>query len=324
MTDDFSHGTVNANGIRLHYVEAGTGPLVLFCHGWPESWYSWRHQIAAVAAAGYRAVAPDMRGYGRSSRPAQVADYSLTHLVGDMVGLTTALGETSAVIVGHDWGGPVAWYSALMRPDLFRAVAGLSVPFRPPVALPPGLTMSDLMRQMAGEQDYYRLYFGPVGQAEAEFERDIRRILLGVLYSISGDIGAGKQFDGLMPRGSTINDNITVPDKLPDWLSEADLDFYVGEFERTGFYGAFNYYRCIDALPGCLAPFIGRTIEQPSFYIAGEYDLIAGNTPEAHQAMQAVLPDLRGLHILDDAGHWLQQERAEAVNALLLEFLAGL
>jgi len=321
---DYEHHTINANGIRIHYVAKGDGPLVVLCHGWPESWYSWRHQIDALADAGYRAVAPDMRGYGRTSRPEAVSAYDLTHLIGDIVGLVNAIGADKAVVVGHDWGAPVAWSSALARPDLFRAVAGLSVPFRPPMALPPGISMSDLMRAQASDGDHYRLFFADGRRAEADFEKDVRRYITGVLYSISGDIGPGKQFDGILKRGQNLTDALTVPDQLPDWVSPADIEFYVAEFERTGLTGGFNYYRNIDALPACLAPFLGQTIEQPSFYIGGEFDLIAGNTPDAHQTMRASLPDLRGLHILEGAGHWIQRERAATVSALLTGFLDGL
>jgi pimeloyl-ACP methyl ester carboxylesterase len=318
------HGTVIANGIRIHYAEAGDGPLVVMCHGWPESWYSWRHQIPALAKAGFRVVAPDMRGYGRSSKPDDVEAYTITHLIGDMVGLVGALREPTAVIVGHDWGAPVAWYGGLLRPDLFRAVAGLSVPFRAPFALPPGVKISDMVRAQAGERDYYRLFIASGFRAEADFEKDIRSYILGVLYSASGDIGPGQQWDGFMKQGQSIRDVLTVPKQLPPWLTEADLEFYVSEFERTGLAGGFNYYRNIDALPRQLAPFVGRTLEQPTLYLCGEHDVIAGNNPEAHTAMRAALPNLRGFHALAGAGHWLQQERATEVNEHLIGFLKGL
>ncbi|MBT3332535.1 MAG: alpha/beta hydrolase [Rhodospirillaceae bacterium] len=324
MIDEFAHNAVIANGIRIHYVEAGEGPLVVMCHGWPESWYSWRHQIPALAAAGFRVVVPDMRGYGRSSRPDDVGAYTINHLVGDMVGLVGALKAESAVIVGHDWGAPVAWYSALLRPDLFRAVAGLSVPFRPPVSLPPGMKISDLVREQAGNRDYYRLFIASGAKAEVDFEKDIRSYILGILYSVSGDIGAGQQWDGFMEHGEGISDALTFPEILPPWLTEADLRFYVSEFERTGLTGGVNYYRNIDAMAAQLAPFIGCTIEQPTLYLCGEHDVIAGNNPEAHAIMQAALPDLHGFHALAGAGHWLQQERPEEVNEYLVQFLNGL
>ena len=196
MTEQ-QHGTIAANGIQLHYVEQGEGPLVVFCHGFPESWYSWRHQLPAVAAAGFRAVALDMRGYGQTTAPDAIEDYSLSHLVGDVVGAVNGLGYDEAVVIGHDWGGPVAWYSALMRPDLFRAVGVLSVPFSPPMTLPAGMTVSDVMRANAAGRNYYRLYFQEPGVAEAELEADLARNMLGFMYGVSGDIVR----DGLHPQG---------------------------------------------------------------------------------------------------------------------------
>ncbi len=166
---DIKHATVETNGIRMHVAEQGEGPLVILCHGFPESWYSWRHQLSALTQAGYRAVAPDMRGYGKTDRPEAIDKYTLLHLVGDMVGLVDALGERQAVIVGHDWGAPVAWHAALMRPDRFRGVAGLSVPFRPRSAVRPTTVMAQTDEEM-----FYQLYFQEPGVAEAEFERDVR------------------------------------------------------------------------------------------------------------------------------------------------------
>jgi pimeloyl-ACP methyl ester carboxylesterase len=325
-----THRTVDANGISVHLVEQGEGPLVLFCHGFPESWYSWRHQLPAVAAAGYRAVAMDMRGYGGTSKPAEVGAYSLNHLVGDVVGVVHALGETEAVVVGHDWGAPVAWFSALLRPDVFRAVCGMSVPFGGPIpALPEGVTVNDLMRMNAGpERDYYRLFFQTPGVAEADLEADVRRSVLGFLYLISGDIVADGVVpactDGHFPAGQTLSQQFVLPERLPSWLTEADVDFYTAELTASGFRGGLNWYRNINALPGILAPFQGRTITQPSCYVGGTLDLIAGNTPDAIEAMRAALPDLRGCTLLEGAGHWIQQERADEVTALLLGFLASL
>src|SRR5690242_15952023 len=184
---EFEHGQLEANGISIHYAAAGEGPLVLFCHGFPESWYSWRHQLPALANAGWRAVALDMRGYGRTSKPAAIDAYAMNYLVGDVVGAVQALGAPSAVIVGHDWGAPVAWFAALMRPDVFPAVAALSVPLIAPMAsLPEGVDLNDVMRATAGpDRDYYRLYFQGPGVAEAEVERDVDRVVRGFLYTIS-------------------------------------------------------------------------------------------------------------------------------------------
>lgn len=326
--DDFKHGVINANGIDIHYVEHGQGPLVIFCHGWPESWYSWRHQMRAIGDQGFRAVALQMRGYGKTSKPADVNAYGITNLVGDVVGSVSALGESSAVVVGHDWGAPVAWYSALMRPDLFRGVAALSVPFMPPFALPDGVTLDDAMRMNANGRQYYRLFFQEPGVAEADFEKDVRRSMLGVLYSISGDVindGHHQEgWDGHFPMGEAMTEQFVIPDALPSWLTEADLDFYVQEHSAAGFTGGFNWYRNIKRIPGLVAPFIGKTIDQPSLYLYGEYDKIAGNTSEAIEGMQPFLTDLRGCIKFDGAGHWLQQERVDGVNDALLSFLNSL
>ncbi|MCP3853905.1 MAG: alpha/beta hydrolase [Actinomycetia bacterium] len=327
---EVEHNTIHGNGINIHYVSKGEGPLVVFCHGWPESWYSWRHQIPAVADAGFRAIAMSMRGYGGTDAPQDVGAYTINHLVGDVVAVVNALGEEDAVVVGHDWGAPVAWYSALMRPDMFRAVAALSVPFIPPIGgLPEGVTMNDMMAQTAGpDRDYYRLFFQEPGRAEADLEADIERTMRGVLYSISGDAIANgdldEGWDGFFPAGQTMSEQLIIPEELPAWLHEDDLAFYVEEITRTGFRGGFNWYRNINTLPACLAPWVGTTIEQPAFYMGGSTDMIAGNTPEAIEGTRAALPGLRHLEILEGAGHWLQQERPDEVNAALLEFLAGL
>lgn len=324
-----THRNVDANGLSIHLAEIGEGPLVIFCHGFPESWYSWRHQLPAVAAAGYHAVAMDMRGYGGTSKPAAISAYSLSELIGDVVGVVAALGEQQAVVVGHDWGAPVAWYSALMRPDVFRAVAAMSVPYTPPFgALPEGMTLSDVSRMVAGDRNYYRLYFQEPGLAEAELESDMRRSVLGFLYSISGDIVRdGLQpigFDGHFPAGETWLEQLVIPERLPSWLTEADVDFYIGELTRSGFRGGLNWYRNIDLLPSILAPFFGAVLRQPVCYLAGELDLIAGNTPAALEAMRQALPDLREYEIYAGAGHWIQQERAAQVSDALVRFLRSL
>ncbi len=327
---ELEHHTIQGNGIDIHYVSQGEGPLVVFCHGWPESWYSWRHQLPAVAEAGYRAVAMSMRGYGGTSAPQDIGAYTISHLVGDVVAVVNSTGEDTAVVVGHDWGAPVAWYSALVRPDMFRGVAALSVPWIPPIgALPEGITMNGLMAQAAGDdRDYYRLYFQEPGKAEADLEADVERTIRGVLYTISGDAisdGALEQgWDGFFPAGESVTDQLVVPATLPGWLTEEDVAFYVSEISRTGFRGGLNWYRNINALPACLAPWVGSTIRQPSFYMGGSTDLIAGNTPAAIELTRSSLADLRHLEILEGAGHWLQQERPDEVNSALVAFLRNI
>jgi pimeloyl-ACP methyl ester carboxylesterase len=328
-TESFEYADIEANGIVLHTVSMGKGPLVVFCHGFPESWYSWRHQLPVVAEAGFRAVALDMRGYGGTTAPVAVEAYSISHIVADVVGVVAAAGARQAVVVGHDWGALAAWYSALMRPDVFRAVAALSVPFLAPIpALPDGVTMNDVMRQSAGSREYYRLFFQEPEAAEDELEADVEHFMRAFLYTISGDIVADgvhtDGWDGYFPKGGGLIEHLVRPEVLPPWLSEQDLAFYVSEFSRTGFRGGLNWYRNIGALPTILGPFAGAEIHQPALYLAGECDVIAGNTPEALAALPDQVPGLRTIKVFPGAGHWLQQERAAEVNHELVTFLTSL
>ncbi len=322
------HKDIQANGINIHCVAAGDGPLVLLCHGFPESWYSWRHQLPTLADAGYRAVALDMRGYGGTSQPEMISSYSLSKIIGDVVSVVNVLNEKQAVVVGHDWGGPVAWYSALMRPDIFRAVAVLSVPYNAPTQVPDDLVLTKMMAENAGELEYYRSYFQEPGIAELDLESDIKHSMLGFFYSVSGDIvkDGVRSFgwDGHFPKGESMSSLMPIPKELPHWLTKEDLDHYVNTFKASGFRGGLNWYRNIDSLPGTLAPFIGATIKQPALYMFGEHDLIAGNEESLVESMRTTLPNLTEIIKMEGAGHWLQQERPDEVNAHLLKFLAGL
>ncbi len=306
--------------IRMRVASQGQGPVVLFCHGWPESWYSWRHQMAAVAAAGYRAVAPDMRGYGGTDAPADPAKYTLLHLVGDMVGLLKALGVQQAVLVGHDWGAPVAWHAALLRPDLFPAVVGMSVPYAPP-------WRTDILGALEkqGIENFYMQYFQAPGVAEAEFERDVDASVRRIHFSGSGD-APGEAGFGMLAPGAGFLDNTVDPQTLPDWMSDVDLAYYTGEFKRTGFRGGLNWYRCLRLNSELLAPWRGAAIQQPSMFIAGARDSVLRFPATQAQIARydTSLPALRGCHILDGAGHWIQRERSAEVSALLLAFLRGL
>ena len=325
---ELTHKDIQANGINIHLVAAGDGPLVLLCHGFPESWYSWRHQLPILADAGYRAVALDMRGYGGTSQPEMISSYSLSKIIGDVVSVVNALNEKQAVVVGHDWGGHVAWYSALMRPDIFRAVAVLSVPYNPPMQVPDDLVLTRMMAENAGEREYYRSYFQEPGIAELDLESDIRHSMLGFFYSVSGDIVKNgiRSFgwDGHFPKGESMSSLMPIPKELPHWLTQEDLDYYVKAFQSGGFRGGLNWYRNIDSLPEILAPFIGTTIKQPALYMYGEHDLIAGNDEISVGNMRTTLPDLTEIIKMEGAGHWLQQERPDEVNEQLLKFLASL
>jgi len=325
MTTEVTHRTIETNGIHTHLAEAGEGPLVVLCHGFPESWYSWRHQLPALAEAGFHAVAPDMRGYGRTDRPEEIDQYTLLHLVGDMVGLLDALGAEQAVIAGHDWGAPVAWHAALMRPDRFRGVIGLSVPYRPRGPVRPTTVMPQ-----TDDAVFYQLYFQTPGVAEAEFEHDIRRFIRATLYSISGEMPQRGPAGMMVPRqGGLLSrwaSEFVNPPTLPSWLTEADIDFYTGEFTRTGFRGGLNWYRNIDRNWELLAPFAGVPVTVPALYIAGDRDPVV-KFPGMDQLLPNLtkfVPQLRQTIMLTGCGHWTQQERPGEVNTAMIDFLKGL
>lgn len=308
---------VTANGIRIHYLEAGEGPLVVMLHGFPESWHSWRHQLTALADAGYRAVAPDLRGYGQTERPEALEAFDIFQLTGDVVGLVNALGEQSAVIVGHDWGALITAYAALFRPDLFRAVILLSVPYAP----------RGRMNQTQWEQKKYpgKVFYQAMLRAPGADEflmADVRTSLLKGLYSLSGEAEGNDRWnpvrDPAEPRGTS------APPKMPSWLSEADLDTLVAEYERASFTGGLNYYRNMDR-NWTLTPFLdGAKILQPTLFIAGDRDPVIDFAREAYERMGTNIPHLKKNVLLPGAGHWTQQERPEEVNRLMIEFLKSL
>ena len=319
---DITHRFIETNGIRMHVAEAGQGPLVLLLHGFPESWYSWRYQLAALAQADYHAIAPDQRGYGQTDRPAAIEKYTQLYLVGDIIGLLDALQEEQAVVVGHDWGGPVAWNAALMRPDRIRGVVGLSVPYRPrgPVS------MLTAVRSLLCE-GFYMAYFQQPGVAEAELERDVRTTMRMLLYSLSGDARAGRaEAQPVVPQGGGFLDIMLAPETLPAWLTEQDIDYYTSEFERTGFSGGLNWYRTIDRSWELMAAWTGALVRPPALYIAGEHDLVVNFPGMGNQIahLSTFVPNLRGTLLLPGCGHWTQQERPAEVNAALLEFLKDL
>jgi pimeloyl-ACP methyl ester carboxylesterase len=312
-----THRFVEANGIRMHIAEQGEGPLVLLCHGFPESWYSWRHQLAALAAAGFHAVAPDMRGYGQTDRPAGIEKYTLLHLVGDMVGLLDALEAPTAVIAGHDWGAPVAWHAALLRPDRFRAVMALSVPFRPRGSRRPTSVMPQ-----TDDAIFYQLYFQAPGVAEAELGRDVRRTLRMLLRTPTKEVNP---LATMVPRDGGWLSRVPEPASLPEWLTEVDLDFYAKEFERAGFSGGLNWYRNIDRNWELFAPWARAQVQVPALYVAGERDLVLAfpGAKEMVENLKTFVPQLRRTIILPGCGHWTQQERPREVNTAMIEFLKG-
>ncbi|MFD5593765.1 alpha/beta fold hydrolase [Streptomyces griseorubiginosus] len=311
------HRTVEAPAGRLHLAEQGTGPLILLVHGFPESWYSWRRQLPALAAAGYRAAAIDVRGYGRSSKPAATDAYRMLDLVEDNVAVVRALGEESAVIVGHDWGSSIAAVSALLHPGVFRAVGLLSVPYAPPGGPRP----TDVLGQVGGpDQEFYVSYFQEPGRAEAEIEPDVRGWLAGFYAALSGDTmpAEGEPDPHFVARGGRLRDRFPTG-SLPAWLTEEDLDVYAGEFERTGLTGALNRYRSMDRDWEDLAPHRGAPIQQAALFVGGALDASTTWMADAIDAYPTTLP---ASHVLDGCGHWIQQERPDEVNSLLIDWLA--
>lgn len=312
---------IESNGIKLRIAEAGSGPLVIFVHGWPESWYSWRHQLPAVAAAGFHAVAPDMRGYGKSDKPEAVEDYDIQHLTADLVGIVDALGEKQAILVGHDWGAIVAWHAMLLHPDRFSALVAMSVPYngRPPQSLVQSL------KAAFGDNFFYILYFQEPGVAEKEFDADPRGILSRLYLSPDSPREKPEVTDPKRAAGGWIP-RLGAPKGLPDWLTQEDLDYVVNEFKEAGFRGGINYYRNFHRNWETTPQLAGAKISAPVLFIAGDKDVvIRGATAEGLSAgMKKAVPGLQGVKLIPNTGHWVQQERPAEVNALLVEFLKGL
>jgi pimeloyl-ACP methyl ester carboxylesterase len=318
---EVTHRMIETNGIRLHVAEQGEGPLIILCHGFPECWYSWRHQLPALAKAGFRAVAPDLRGYGRSDRPEEVEKYTILHDIGDIVGLVDALGAKQAVIAGHDIGATIAWQAALLRPDRFRAVIALSVPFRPRAFGDSGPPTTLMPRN---ENAVFYQLFLQIPEAEAALGRDLRRTFRSQLYSLSGDRppSAGAGFAaGMVPRKGAL---LAEPASLPGWITESDIDVYVEAFTRSGFHGPLGWYRNVDRSWESLAPFAGAAVTIPALYIAGDRDFVAAVNSQFIAKQSAMVPKLRPAIMLPGCGHWTEQERAPEVSAAMIDFLRSL
>jgi len=321
-----THRFVDARGLRMHIAEAGTGPLVLLLHGFPESWYSWRHQLTALAQAGFHAVAPDQRGYcrtGPARGPGQgdeVSDYTILHLTGDVIALMDALGERQAVVAGHDWGAPVAWHAALLRPDRIRGVIGLSVPYRPRGSSAPIAAMR------AGIGDgFYMVYFQQSGVAEEELGRDLHATFRRLLTSASGD-GSPGGGPPVIPPGGGFLDLCPEPVSLPPWLTSDDIDTYAQEYAESGFTGPLNWYRNLDRNWELTGAWHHAPVTVPALYVAGERDLVV-NFPGAREMLPHLrdfAPRLREPVLLDGCGHWTQQERPDEVSSAMISFLRDL
>ena len=316
---DITHRTIETNGVELFVAEAGDGPLVVLSHGWPECWYSWRHQIVALADAGYHVIAPDQRGYGRSTCPPDVDDYTVMHLVGDLVGLVEAVGETEASLVGHDWGSIVTWVGAQLRPDVFTRIVSLSVPALPRRPMRP----MDMYRQVFGDRFFYQLYFQTPGVAEHEFQNDIPTMIRKMMFGASGANERSGMFDitDSPPATNFMLEQMDDPgDDIGDWVTSADIEYFVESFELSGFRGGLNWYRNMDRNWELLGAMAGRKVEQPTMFITGDRDVVPWND-EFENGLRSMVPGLEEVHVLPGIGHWTQQEAAADVNELLVGFL---
>jgi pimeloyl-ACP methyl ester carboxylesterase len=313
--------SVAANGIHLRVALAGKGPLVLLVHGWPESWYSWRHQIPFLADVGYRVAAPDVRGYGGSDKPEPLEAYAIKEMCADIAGLIDALGESQAILVGHDWGAQIVWNTALFHPEKVRAVVGLSVPYLGRGPEP----RIELFRKIYKDRFFYQIYFQEPGVAEAELEADVRTSLRKIYYGASGDaMRKGLRVD--KPADARLLDGLPDPEPFPAWLTPADIDYYVGEFQRNGFRGPLNRYRTSKLDFAQQAAVADKRIEQPAAFIAGSLDPVLRFVPgiDMIETMRTRIADLRLVKLIEGPGHWVQQECPADVNAALATFLRGL
>jgi pimeloyl-ACP methyl ester carboxylesterase len=314
--------TVETNGIRMRVAEAGKGPLVILAHGWPESWYSWRHQIPVIAAAGYHVVAPDMRGYGKTDKPPNVEDYDVKDLAGDIVGLIDAMGEKQAILIGHDWGAVVTWNTVQLHPDRFSAMIAMSVPNGGRGASAP----MPAMQAAYGDNFYYILYHNEAGGvAEKEYDADPRGILSRLYASPDTPRDPPTVTDPKRSAGGWIP-RLGKPKELPPWLTQQDLDYIVSEFTEAGFRGGVNYYRNFNRNWEITPELTGARIKVPVAFLAGTDDIVirGANETALRTQMTRVADDLRAVKLIPNTGHWVQQERPQETNAFILDFLAGL
>ncbi|HWE67119.1 MAG TPA: alpha/beta hydrolase [Acidimicrobiales bacterium] len=319
---EITHEQIPANGIELHVATAGPadGKPVILVHGFPELWYSWRHQLGALGDAGFRAIALDQRGYGGSSRPTEVSDYGSDKLTGDLEGLLDHYGYDQATFVGHDWGAMVVWEMGRLHPERVSSLFNMSVPYSNAPAPP-----TEIFKVIFEGKFFYMLYFQPVGPAEAEFEADPRHFLRTMLYSAGGEgmANANALMVDAPAEGTRFMDILAeAPAQLPAWLTEHDVDVYAEAFKQSGFFGPVSFYRNMDAnwershdIPVSVYTF-------PTGFITGSLDPVNSMMPGAIEEMAQAMPDFRGGTTVEGAGHWVQQENPAETNAALLKFLA--
>jgi len=313
--------TVRNGDIALNVALAGSGPLILCVHGWPELWYSWRHQIAHFSQRGYTVAAMDVRGYGGSSKPHGIAAYTLRNLASDVAAVADALGGGKAILFGHDWGAPIVWTTSVLHPERITAVAGLSVPYLPPSDTP----FTDIAKTIYGDRFFYQTYFQAEGVAEAELEADPRTALRRVYFALSGGAPLNHWL-ARKPVDARLLDGMEDPKPYPAWMSDPDMDVYAEAFAKGGFRGPINRYRAQTLDPGELKDIVGKPVTQPACFIAGARDPVRAFIPgmDLYADPGAACTDFRGSTIIDGVGHWVQQEAPAETNAALETFLRGL
>ena len=311
--------TVTNGEVSLRVAVQGDGPVILCVHGWPELWYSWRHQVAYFAERGHRVAAMDVRGYGGSSKPHAIAAYTLRELASDVAAVARHLSPEPVILLGHDWGAPIVYASALLHPGAVRAVAGLSVPFTPPGPQ----SFLDQAERLFGNRFFYQIYVQEEGVAEAELEADIPAALRQIYFALSGDAPADLWLQE-RPATETLLQRLEDPDPFPGWMSPEDLATYADAFKAGGFRGPLNRYRAQRLDPEQLTAVHGQRLQQPTCFIAGERDLVRHFAPngDLYDWADAAADDFRGTTIVPGAGHWVQQEAPEAVNQALDAFVA--
>ena len=317
---------VESNGINIRLAMMGEGPLVIFCHGWPESWYSYRYQLPAVADAGFKAVAYDVRGYGESDKPHEIEAYTMRNMTNDVVGIIDALGYDTAITIGHDWGGPIALNTAALNEDRISATGTLSVPFTGRGPMP----TLDLWKEIYKDRFFYQLYFQKEGVAEEEFESDLSRALF-MTYTNSDGRGMKFNFEKSQSdsvpektKDSTFLEGMEMFEDFPNWFTKEDLDYFVSQFEISGLRGPFNRYRAQNIDWHEIPELEGKILEQPAFFITGTLDPVNFFVPSDQSLTDRIKPNYKNLLFaeeLEGIGHWTQQEAPEEVNSFIIDFL---
>ena len=319
---------IDTNGITLRAAVEGEGPLIIMVHGCPESWFSWRRQIPIIAEAGYKVVAIDVRGYGGSDKPHAIEEYTLKKIGADIVGIIDFFEEDQAILIGHDWGGPIVWYTSLLNENRISAVAGLSVPYFPQREVSP----LDAFEVIYKDKFFYQLYFQKEGVAESEFEPDLRKYLESTYFSIDAR-GMKKQFENplnAMNKGPNAKylDDVVEFESYPDWINKDEMNYLINEFENSGMRGPLNRYRAQKIDFEELKDFRDKKLKQPAALMVGSLDPVNffigdgyKDTEHLKEVFEPVYENLIKTELINDVGHWTQQEAPEEVNRFLIDFL---